>query len=123
MLHLLPIKRSHLNCQGVAALVLEEALGLAEESCVGLAYAGDNMQKGILEVRMESWLKFFCYIVSCTLKICSIPSSSSSESPTPGSLQGSLDSAVYLTLLWNLIIIYVLLLLKFLDGLKNFSGK
>merc|ERR1719210_1647258 len=28
-----------LNCQGVAALVLEEALGLAEESCVGLAYA------------------------------------------------------------------------------------
>ena len=42
---------------------------------------------------MESWLKSFCYKVSCTLKICSMLSSSSSESPTPGSLQGSLDSA------------------------------
>ena len=58
--------------------------------------------EGILDVPLESWLKSFCYKVGCTLNICSIPSSSSSESPTPGSLQGSLDSAVYLTLLWNL---------------------
>ena len=44
VLHVLLIKKeSHLNRQGVGALALEEALGLAEGSCVGLAYAGDNM--------------------------------------------------------------------------------
>ena len=59
VLHLLPIKkRSHLNCQGVGALALEEALGLAEESCVGLAYAGDII------------VLLYCIVLYCIILYC-----------------------------------------------------
>ena len=86
---------------------------MAEESCVGLAYAGDNIvsRYGILAEVLR-------YNVSCTLKICSMPSSSSSESPTPGSLQGTLDSVVDLTLLFDLMV-YVIVVAQDLGWIKK----